>query len=221
MWGALLRVILKGARKVASNKLLNPFKPKNIIKKLNPFNKVKNALPNKIFKRQINKPFKVVKKLKTIGKLRKAFLVKNVLREEILEKATLIDQLANEEDLILQQKSAYNKQTSELVEKITGTRELIKLHNLKELKEMNKMLNKELEGYGVKSRRDMELVVENEEFRKNLVVRNAYEDFMENWKNGFFAYSPEELGMSEDERLIVWQEIMDKKDYAWYEEMKV
>lgn len=158
---------------------------------------------------------------------KKALAVKRVLspsqrrRERIVEKAALIENLSKSESEFLAQKSAAVKDTGELVQKVNEIDNYLKTFNTAEQEAIEKAMDESLKGLGLDSAKDIERAINEDEFRYDLVVNNAYDTFMENWKNGFFAYNPEDLGMSEDEREAVWQEIVETKTFAWFNTAKI
>lgn len=187
-----------------------------ILKKfVKPFINFKNFLkkPFGTFGRKLNNGINVVKKAKNtyrkankiVNRVNKAKMFSKTakIENEILKKATLIDQLINEENEILANKTSASITTTKTVEEIVETEKILKTKTYDEKEKILSLLNKELDNLGLKSEEDITQAIDSDEFFYEKAMQNSHREFMENWKNGFFAYNPADLGMSEDERDII------------------
>lgn len=217
MIGLLLRFL-----KFAGSKIINPLKNfARIIK--NPIKAIKKQLTDGV--NVLSKAKKASKRIVSGAngaKKNVRRLSKNArLEDKIMERATLVDQLRNEQTEVLLHKSNVEITTSVQVEQIVETKGFLKTKTYEEKQDVLEAINKELDDLGLKSEEDITKAVESDEFFYEKVMENSYDAFMENWKNGFYAYNPADLGMSEDEREIVWQQILEEKNFAWYNNYKV
>ena len=140
--------------------------------------------------------------------------------DRVIKKASIIENMVDMENEMLGKRTSAVKQQSEISKVLLEGKHTSNIPK-NTLKEYEKVLDNELKDLGIHNAEDIVRVIEDEEFRQDLVKTNSYEDFMENWKNGFFAYNPEDLGMSEDEREKVWEEIVSRKTGTWFDRIKL
>ena len=207
----LLGILKNKAFKVGKNFLKRQFNFKR---------KLKALTPTRIAKRF--NPLNRIKNIRNItSKIINRFGAKNKLIDKILDKARLIENLVKYENELISQKSNFIKTYSQMVDDISKKTDILKLRSEYELELINKAIDKELKSLGIKSAEDIGKALKDEEFFNDLIINNSYKDFMENWKDGFFAYNPEVLGMSEDERELIWSQIEETWTYDHFVENKV
>lgn len=201
MW-KLLKALFKGRTKTFTRKSLSA--------KLNPL-----KIPSKV-KRSLNLKKQVVRRTnrfkKAFKKVRRIASPKQRLKDDILVKSNLIENLVNIENEMLAKRSNAERAISETSNEIIKNNKLLDAFSHSELKEINKHIDKELGNIGLKSANDIEDVIRNDQFREDLVKTNAYDTFMDNWKEGFFSLDSESVeGMSEEEKEVVWQQIIESR----------
>ncbi len=198
---------------------------------LNPVRSIKNLTkivknPRKAIRRKATQPIRSakseIKRAKRLGRFVKlTFSPKARLIEDTFVKAKITYSLVDEENLLLAKRTSASRDTSELTKELTESSKALRGRTTEEIRAINKTITKELATLGVDSQERLEQVVRDAEFREDIVKANSYETFMDNWKDGFFAYKPEELGMSEDEREAVWEQITAERTYNKFVEEKL
>lgn len=201
MW-RLFKALFKGRTKT--------FTRKGLAAKLNPL-----KIPSKL-KRSLNFKKQAVRRTnrfkRTFKRIVRATSPKQRLKEDLMVKSQLVENLVTIENEILAKRSNAERSISETSSEILKNNKLLDAFSHAELKEINKHIDKELANIGVKSAKDLEGVIRDEEYREDLVKTNAYETFMDNWKEGFFSLDSESVeGMSEEEKEVVWQQIVESR----------
>lgn len=208
MWRFLFKVIKKSVKKL---------KPSNLKAKLNVFKIPKKAGVRMNAKRAALSKSKKVKR--TLNRVRRMTSPKQRLKDEIHQKVSILENLVTMENEMLAKRSNAEREIGEAPKEILRNNKLLNAYSHAELKEINGMIDKELKDVGIKSAEDIQRVIDDEQYRSDILQSNAYDTFMENWKEGFFSMDSESVeGMSDEEKEVVWNQILENKNIqsSWW-----
>lgn len=162
------------------------------------------------------------KKAKKFGKILKSITPKARKVERIILKARVVEGMTDLENLFLERKTSVTKQVSETNRKINELGKNMSKFSKKELEEFEKVMDEELKTLGIKSQEDLHRVINDAEFREELTKANSFDDYMDQWRENFYASDIEKMGFSsEEERDVIWKEIESQKTYEWFANNKL
>lgn len=147
---------------------------------------------------------------------------KGRLVDDIMLKANIIENMVHAENEFLAQRTSTQRGLSETVRQANELGNLLHGKSKSDLKAMQSAIHEELNGLGIKSAEDISKVIDSEEFRTDLMMNNAYDSFMDSWREGFFDSGVDKDGneLSKEEKEDIWQEILEKKSRQWFDAVK-
>lgn len=206
--------VTKRITKIAKNKKLTPLKKlSKVNSKYGPI-----AQAQKFVKRKFKQQSKKVQRVK------RALSPNQKLKDRIIKKATLVENIVETTNEIGLQRTNYtislDKVTDKVLDDMQGSKPL-RGYTKSELQEIEKALNEELLEKGIEFEEDIDRYQQDEAYRDTIHQDLAYDTFMDNWKTSFFKSDVEQTGVEDEEKEAVWDSIMADKTPEWFEAVKV
>lgn len=173
-----------------------------------------------VIKRKVTRDVnKKLKKIKSItGKGKKV--------DEILAKAGMVETLTDMTNTIMAGRVRKELSLDETVKDILKLPEVLALKSEKELNDIIKALDKNLEDLGLakKQRDDIgkgKVLAEKDAYKA--AKKTSYETYMQTWKYRFLNSGTDKQGkeLDEEEKQRIWDEIESKRTYRWFVKNKI
>ena len=171
--------------------------------------------PKKALKGAVRTDFRYKRKIEKFRSLRR-LTPKGRKIQQIKRKARIVENMTRDINEFISNRSNARRERPETLKQLSDiNNHLFKLSH-EELNDIDQVLNNELEDLGLKNDEQLERAILEEEYRSDLIEQRAYEIHMNNWKDGLLNLESEVVSdgvaLSEEERLILWEEI--KNDYT-------